>query len=221
MRGTGSARTGTLPALVAELVTHVLAALPEDRRTVVGLCGPPGAGKSRAAGMLVDTLGGTGIPCGLAPMDGFHLSNRQLDARGRRDAKGAPDTFDVAGFRELLTRIGARPDEVIYAPDFSRTLDEPVAAVHAITPDARVVVTEGNYLLHDAGGWERIGPLLDLVVYLDVPEATLAPRLVHRHRAGGRAAGPARDWVREVDLPNAALVARGRGRADLVWRPVP
>ncbi|NLV80289.1 MAG: nucleoside/nucleotide kinase family protein [Rhodococcus sp.] len=221
MRGLESARSGTLHALVTELVTHVLAGLPEDRRIVVGLCGPPGAGKSRAAGMLVEALGRAGIPHGLAPMDGFHLSNHRLDALGRRSVKGAPDTFDVAGFRELLKRVRARPDEVIHAPDFSRRLDEPVAAFHAIPPDARVVVTEGNYLLLDTGGWERIRELIDLVVFLDVPDSTLTPRLVRRHRVGGRAALQARDRVRDVDLPNASAVAGTRGRADLVWQPVP
>jgi pantothenate kinase len=221
MNGPGSARVGTQRALIAELVTEVLAPLPADRRTVVGLCGPPGSGKSRAAGLLVAALTRAGIESGSAPMDGFHLSNAQLGARGARGRKGAPDTFDVAGYRELLQRLRLRRAETVYAPGFSRRLDDPVAAVHAIEPSARVVVTEGNYLLFDTGGWEKIRPLLDLVIYLDVPDTTLTPRLVHRHRVGGRAQAQARDWVREVDLPNAAAVARTRGRADLVWSPVP
>lgn len=221
MDGPGSARVGTQRALIAELVTEVLAPLPVDRRTVLGLCGPPGSGKSRAAGLLVAALTRAGIESGLAPMDGFHLSNVQLGARGARERKGAPDTFDVAGFRELLQRVRLRRDETVYAPDFSRRLDDPVAAVHAIEPSARVVVTEGNYLLFDTGGWEAIRPLLDLVIYLDVPDTTLTPRLVRRHRVGGRAQWHARNWVREVDLPNAAAVARTRSRADLVWSPVP
>ncbi|MCK0089259.1 nucleoside/nucleotide kinase family protein [Rhodococcus sp. HNM0563] len=221
MDGSGSARVGTQHALIAELVTEVLAPLPAHRRTVVGLCGPPGSGKSRAAGLLVGALTRAGIETGLAPMDGFHLSNAQLDARGARGRKGAPDTFDVAGFRELLQRVRVRRDETVYAPGFSRRLDDPVAAVHAIERSARVVVTEGNYLLFDAGGWQEIRPLLDLVIYLDVPAETLTPRLVRRHRVGGRARSQARDWVHEVDLPNATAVARTRGRADLVWSPVP
>lgn len=221
MNGPGSARVGTQRALIDELVTEVLAPLPEDRRTIVGLCGPPGSGKSRAAGLLVGALTRAGIETGLAPMDGFHLSNAQLDARGARGRKGAPDTFDVAGFRELLRRLRLRRDETVYAPDFSRRLDDPVAAVHAIEPSARVVVTEGNYLLFDTGGWQEIRPLLDLVIYLDVAAGTLTPRLVRRHRMGGRARTQAHDWVREVDLPNATAVARTRGRADLVWSPVP
>ncbi|MEE2032680.1 nucleoside/nucleotide kinase family protein [Rhodococcus chondri] len=221
MNGAGPPRSGTLRTLVGELVSHVLAELPDDRRIVVGLCGPPGAGKSRAAGELVSALARAGIAAGQVPMDGFHLSNRQLDAHGTRSRKGAPETFDVAGFHRLLQRVRTELDETIYVPDFSRPLDEPIAAVHAIEPHTRVVVTEGNYLLLDTGGWERLRPLIDLAIYLDVPDTTLRPRLIHRHRATGRADAQARDWVREVDLPNAATVARTRCRADLVWRPVP
>src|SRR5699024_7964047 len=98
--------------------------------------------------------------------------------------------------RELLHRVRTQREETIYVPDFSRPLDEPIAAVHAIDPRAHVVVTEGNYLLLDTDGWEGIRPLLDLAIYLDVPETTLRSRLIRRHRATGRADGQARDWVR-------------------------
>ena len=202
-------REAPLRVLVDELVTHVLVGLPADRRTVVGLCGPPGAGKSRAAALLVYALRCAG------------LSNRQLDTFGARNRKGAPDTFDVAGFRDMLSRVRQCRDETIYAPDFSRPLDEPIAAVHAVPADARVIVTEGNYLMFETGGWEHIRPLLDLVIYIDTPRRTLTRRLVRRHRHHGRDDDGAREWVRTVDLPNAEAVQRTRSRADLVWRPVP
>lgn len=123
---------------------------------MVGLCGPPGAGKSRAAALLVYALRCAGVSTGQVPMDGYHLSNRQLDTFGARDRKGAPDTFDVAGFRDMLSRVRQCRGETIYAPDFSRPLDEPIAAVHAVPADARVIVTEGNYLMFETGGWEHI-----------------------------------------------------------------
>ncbi|MCR8692494.1 MULTISPECIES: nucleoside/nucleotide kinase family protein [Rhodococcus] len=221
MGGDGSVREAPLRVLVDELVTHVLVGLPADRRTVVGLCGPPGAGKSRAAALLVYALRCAGVSTGQVPMDGYHLSNRQLDTFGARDRKGAPDTFDVAGFRDMLSRVRQCRDETIYAPDFSRPLDEPIAAVHAVPADARVIVTEGNYLMFETGGWEHIRPLLDLVIYIDTPRRTLTRRLVRRHRHHGRDDDGAREWVRTVDLPNAEAVQRTRSRADLVWRPVP
>ena len=114
-----------------------------------------------------------------------------------------------------------RRSERLRAPDFSRPLDEPIAAVHAVPADARVIVTEGNYLMFETGGWEHIRPLLDLVIYIDAPRRTLTRRLVRRHRHNGRDDDGAREWVRTVDLPNAEAVQRTRSRADLVWRPVP
>lgn len=217
----GEVRSGPIRALVDELVTHVLARLPDDRRIIVGLCGPPGAGKSRAGAMLAYSLRCAGIANGQVPMDGYHLSNRQLDTFGARERKGSPDTFDVAGFRDMLRRVRHERTETVYAPDFSRPLDEPIAAVHAVPPDARVVITEGNYLLFDTGGWEHIAPLLDLAIYIEAPRRTLTRRLVRRHRTHGRDNEQAADWVRTVDMPNAEAVARTRCRADLVWRPVP
>ncbi|AKE88618.1 MULTISPECIES: nucleoside/nucleotide kinase family protein [Rhodococcus] len=213
-------RTGPLRALVADLIDRHLRIVAAGERRVVGLCGPPGAGKSTAADLLVGLLRDAGIPAAAAPMDGFHLSNHRLDARGTRSRKGAPETFDVAGFAALLRRIRDDRTETVHAPEYSRRLHEPIAAFHEITPETRVVVTEGNYLLLGDGGWERIRPLLDLVVYLDAPGDELAARLIRRHRATGSTAEQAAEWVRTVDMPNARTVARTRDRADLVWCPV-
>lgn len=215
-----SPRTGPLRALVADLIDRHLRTVAAGERRVVGLCGPPGAGKSTAADLLVDLLRDAGIAAAPAPMDGFHLSNHRLDAHGTRSRKGAPETFDVDGFAALLRRIRGDRTETVHAPEYSRRLHEPIAAFHEITPETRVVVTEGNYLLLADGGWERIRPLLDLVVYLDAPDDELETRLARRHRATGSTVAQAAEWVRTVDLPNAHTVARTRDRADLVWCPV-
>ncbi|MFF4172788.1 nucleoside/nucleotide kinase family protein [Streptomyces sp. NPDC001744] len=183
-------------------------------RRVLGLAGPPGAGKSTLAARLVDRLGGLAA---LVPMDGFHLARAELERLGRTDRKGAPDTFDAAGYAALLARLRApEPGTTVYAPAFDRSLEEPVAGSVPVGPAVPLVVTEGNYLLHDEGAWARVRPLLDEVWYLDLDDRLRVPRLVERHVRFGKDPVRAEEWVRVSDEANARLVARGRDRADLV-----
>ncbi|MET9666147.1 nucleoside/nucleotide kinase family protein [Streptomyces sp. NPDC006475] len=184
------------------------------RRRILGLAGAPGAGKSTLAGRLVDALDGLAV---LVPMDGFHLAQAELERLGRAGRKGAPDTFDAAGYAALLARLRTRSaDTTVYAPAFDRRLEEPVAGSIAVPPDVPLVVTEGNYLLHDEGAWSGIRALLDEIWYLELDPAVRVPRLVDRHVEFGKERSFAERWVRDSDEANARLVARGRGRADVV-----
>lgn len=184
------------------------------RRLVLGIAGAPGAGKSSLAAHLVDSLDGLAV---LVPMDGFHLAQAELRRLGRADRKGAPDTFDAAGYAALLARLRApAPGETVYAPAFDRTLEEAVAGSIPVPADVPLVVTEGNYLLHDEGPWAQVRPLLDEVWYLEIDDAVRVSRLVDRHVRFGKQRPYAERWVQESDEPNARLVARGRNRADFV-----
>ncbi|WP_374985184.1 nucleoside/nucleotide kinase family protein [Streptomyces fradiae] len=190
-------------------------AVPGARR-LLGLAGPPGAGKSTLAARLVEGLDGLAV---LVPMDGFHLAGAELDRLGRAERKGAPDTFDAAGYRALLARLrAAEPGVTVYAPAFDRALEEPVAGSVPVPPDVPLVVTEGNYLLHDDPAWALVRPLLDEVWYVDTDDALRVGRLVDRHVRYGTDRAAAERWVRESDEANARLVAPGRARADLVVR---
>jgi len=207
--------TASADRLLAD-VTALLAARPG--RVLVGIAGPPGAGKSTLAQRITDAVHGPGgVVAGYVPMDGFHLSNAQLARLGRAGRKGAPDTFDVAGYVAVLQRIRAEAGRAdVYVPDFDRALDEPVAAGRVVPAEARLVVTEGNYLAVDHGGWQAVRPLLDRLYYLDCDAALRRRRLVRRHRAGGRSAAEAHRWVDDVDEPNARIVAATRARCDLL-----
>lgn len=164
---------------------------------------------------MADLLPKAGIPlAGMAPMDGFHMSNRVLAEAGIADHKGAPDTFDVGGFVALLERI-QRAEATVLAPDYRRELHEPVAASLRVAPEG-VAVTEGNYLGLDLPGWSQVRGLVDVLVYVDTPENEVLRRLVARHEAFGRDRAAAAHWVRTVDLANIRLVASTRPRADLV-----
>ncbi len=183
-------------------------------RVLVGLTGPPGAGKSTLAGWLVGELDDAGLPAAYLPMDGFHLANAVLTALGRRDRKGAPDTFDGYGYVALLRRVAAELDHPVYAPRFHREVEESYAAEIPVGPEVRVVVTEGNYLLLDDPPWHLVRPCLDAVWYVTVPEEVRLGRLIRRRTDLGESAADAQAWATGSDQRNADLVAATRARAD-------
>ncbi|MFJ7900065.1 nucleoside/nucleotide kinase family protein [Streptomyces sp. NPDC096198] len=187
-------------------------------RAILGIAGSPGAGKTTLAERLVRELNGDGPPWAAhVPMDGFHLADAELDRLGRRDRKGAPDTFDAAGYAALLRRLREEGDrETVYAPGFERVLEQPLAGAVPVPPSARLVVTEGNYLLLRTGAWARVGPLLDEVWFCEVAETERVRRLVARHEEFGKDRAAAVAWVAGPDRRNAELVATTRDRADLV-----
>jgi pantothenate kinase len=183
------------------------------RRALLGLTGPPGAGKTTLAAALADAIGPTAAVVG---MDGFHLANAELARLGRQDRKGAPDTFDAGGYAALLHRLRASPDEAQYAPAYDRSLEEAVAAAVPVSPDIRLVITEGNYLLLDRPPWDRIRPLLDQVWYRQLDEEVRTDRLLRRHVHFGKSEADAGQFVYGSDAANALLVEATRPLADLV-----
>ncbi|MEV5438297.1 nucleoside/nucleotide kinase family protein [Streptomyces sp. NPDC052682] len=196
-------------------------ALPRGgRRAILGIAGGPGAGKTTLAECLVRELNGSGQPwVAHVPMDGFHLADAELDRLGLRDRKGAPDTFDAAGYAALLRRLREEAyGDVVYAPGFERVLEQPLAGAIPVPPTARLVVTEGNYLLLDTGAWARVRPQLDEVWFCELEEAERIRRLVARHEEFGKGHQEAVAWVLGTDQRNAELVAATRDRADLVVR---
>lgn len=192
-----------LPAAVARA-----RALASGERRILGIVGPPGAGKSSLAAAVAGALEGGAV---VVPMDGFHLAQAELERLGRADRKGAPDTFDVAGYVALLRRLRSSEPRV-YAPRFRREIEEPIAGAIAVPSDVPLVITEGNYLL----AWPEVAELLDESWYVELPEATRLRRLVARHAASGKAPAAARAWAHGSDQRNAELVAATRGRANLL-----
>ncbi|MEU9254404.1 nucleoside/nucleotide kinase family protein [Streptomyces sp. NPDC048270] len=197
-----------------ELVGRAAALAAAGSRRILGIAGPPGAGKSTLAARLAEALGPrTAV---VVPMDGFHLAQAELVRLGLADRKGAPETFDAAGYVCLLRRLRGSEAGTVYAPAFDRSLEEPIAGSVPVGPAVPLVITEGNYLLHDAGQWASVRPLLDEAWYLAPDEDLRVRRLVDRHVRHGKDPAHARGWVARSDEPNARLVAAGRHRADLV-----
>jgi pantothenate kinase len=185
-------------------------------RYLLGVAGAPGAGKSTFAEAEARRLGLEGTPAVVLPMDGFHLSQAELVRLGRRDRMGAPDTFDVDAFVATLARL--RQPGAVTAPGFDRTIEEPVPDAIEIGADIRFVIVEGNYLLHDRDGWERVRPLLDRVIFLAPDDALRRARLIARHVAFGKTPAEAEEWVARSDDANAHLVAATAHRADDIVR---
>ena len=183
-------------------------------RALVGIVGKPGAGKSTLSAYLLQELKSSEAT--VVPMDGYHLSNAVLQELGRADRKGAPDTFDVAGFASLLQRIRVERSVDIYYPVFDRSIEESIAAQGVVTQGTRVVIVEGNYLLHDTGGWEVIADLLDEIWFIDVDDEKRLERLIARHIAYGKSPEDAASWSRGSDEVNARTIAAGSSRAHAV-----
>lgn len=191
-------------------------ALRSGGRRILGITGAPGAGKSTLTALLASQL--PAGSCAVVPMDGFHLADVALDRLGRRDRKGAPDTFDAAGYTALLQRLRtAQPhDPPVWAPMFERALEQPLAGAIEVAGDVPLILTEGNYLLLDHGPFAQVRALLDECWFIEAPQALRLERLIARHELFGKDPEAARAWALGPDEANARLVAATRERADRV-----
>ena len=188
------------------------ALLAGERRVILGITGSPGAGKTAMASQIASTIDDAVH----VPMDGFHLADVQLRRLGLLDRKGAIDTFDAYGYLALLQRIRRQDTEIVYAPAFHRDIEQPVAGSIGVAPTARLIVTEGNYLLDGDQPWPDVRSTLDEVWFVALATEERRRRLIARHIEYGRSPEQAQDWVRAVDDPNAERIERVRHKADLV-----
>ncbi len=205
-----------VPDIPAVHLARVRELLKDGGRKLLGLVGPPGSGKSTLALALQQAFPEVSQ---VVPMDGFHLANVELQRLGRAGRKGAPDTFDGAGYLALLQRLRYQgANDTVYAPEFRREIEEPVAGAIPVFPQTRLVITEGNYLLLDGGHWTEIAALLDDVWYVEVDNRLRTDRLVQRHEQFGRSRQDALDWVAGTDERNARLIEATKPRARLAFR---
>ncbi|MGH3996056.1 MAG: nucleoside/nucleotide kinase family protein, partial [Pseudonocardiaceae bacterium] len=203
-----------------QLVHRARTLAADGTRALLGITGPPGAGKTTLAEQLIKALA-PAPPSRLipqqwvahVPMDGFHLADQELTRLRRLDRKGAPDTFDPAGYAALLRRLREDSDHVVYAPGFDRILEQPIAAAIPVPPSVRLIITEGNYLLFHQHDWDRVRPELDEIWYADLDTAERIRRLIARHVQFGKEPGAAVAWATGPDERNAVLVSSTRSRA--------
>jgi pantothenate kinase len=195
---------------------RLLHCAPAGRRVLIGIAGAPGAGKTTLARALAAALAATGTEVAHVPMDGFHLADAALDLLGLRDRKGAPDTFDPAGYAALLARIAA--GEAVWAPAFERDLEQPIAQAIRVPASARIIISEGNYLLLPAPEWKAVSSWFDEVWFCQLDDEVRRARLISRHIQFGKPPDQAREWVERLDEANARIVGAMAPAADLVIR---
>ena len=202
----------TLLTSLEEVVTRAKSLMGGERK-IVGVIGKPGAGKSTLSGQLIEQLGDQAA---ILNMDGYHLSNLALRELGRADRKGAPDTFDALGFTAILQRVKNEVDQNIYFPVFDRSIEESISAQGVITPEVKLVITEGNYLLHNENNWGGVRKLLDESWFIEVDDQLRIERLVDRHHKFGKSKVDAHSWATGSDQNNARIVAQTRELADVI-----
>lgn len=189
--------------------------LTQPGRVILGLVGAPGGGKSTLAEGLAAHYPDEAV---VVPMDGFHLANCELRRLDRAGRKGAPDTFDAAGFTALLARIRHQKTETVYAPYFAREIEEPIANAIPVLPDRKLVIVEGNYLLCD-GAWAGVREYLDESWFVATDETLRNQWLEARHVHFGRTIEEAREWIAVTDAPNARIILETRAKADWLYHP--
>jgi pantothenate kinase len=198
---------------IASIAAAIFKSAGKAERFIVAIAGPPGSGKSTLAERLHGVLPEHSSV--VVPMDGFHFDDIVLESRGLRPRKGAPETFDYAGFAALLKRIRDREPDVAI-PVFDRSMELSRAGAAIVNSDVKFVLVEGNYLLLDEEPWSGLGALFDFTIFLDATRGELERRLMERWRGHGKSDDDARAWIASNDLPNIERVLARRRKADVI-----
>ncbi len=201
---------------VEQLADEIIKRAQGSARFLVGIAGPPGGGKSTLAEALFERLKQVGGAPAVLPMDGFHLDNRLLIERGLLPRKGAPETFDVRGLRDILNAVRAGGEVLV--PVFDRDRELAICAARCIAPEDRIILVEGNYVLLDREPWRSIASHFDLTVMVAPKEDELERRLVARWVHYGLSQDEIHAKVHGNDLPNGRLVLSASHAADITLR---
>ena len=185
----------------AQLAAHITGLVTPEKIVAVAIAGPPGSGKSTPAADLASRIG---LSCCLIPMDGFHLDNATLSARGLLSVKGAPETFDLGGFDNLIEAL--QTGHATQFPTFDRDLDSVIERGGSVPDELSILLFEGNYLLFEEPGWAGLAETWDASIWLDVPLEILKTRLIKRWLSQGMPEAEARERAQANDLVNARRV---------------
>lgn len=196
------------------LVETLLQRAHEKPRFIVAVAGPPGAGKSTLAEALHKALQGRGETSAVLPMDGFHMDNGILSERGLLLRKGAPETFDVRGFLDIIAAV-RKADQEVLVPVFDRSREIAIASARVVSPETRFIIVEGNYLLLNEEPWTRLADSFDLTIFVGPSYEILEQRLRDRWVSYGLNEAGILAKLYENDLPNGKRIIANSSEADI------
>ncbi|XP_018439189.1 putative uridine kinase C227.14 [Raphanus sativus] len=232
----GSCMDEIYDKLAERLVPTSAAMFSPNVKRLVGLAGPPGAGKSTLAYEVVRRVNrlwpqkaasfdAEVMPPDVAtvlPMDGFHLYRSQLDAmedpKEAHARRGAPWTFNPALLLNCLKKL--RNEGSVYVPSFDHGVGDPVEDDIFVSLQHKVVIVEGNYLLLEEGSWKDISDMFDEKWFIDVNLDTAMQRVEARHISTGKPPDVAKWRIDYNDRPNAELIMKSKTNADVLIRSI-
>jgi len=204
---------------LAALTDTLLQRASGHSRFITAIAGPPGAGKSTLADALYSELTKRGEKAEVLPMDGFHMDNGILRERGLLARKGAPETFDVRGFFDIVTAV-RKADREVLVPVFDRSREIAIASARSVSSETRFILAEGNYLLLNEEPWVRLKNSFDFSIFVGPTVEVLEQRLRDRWIGYGLDEAGIAAKLYENDLPNGKRVVENSQEADIkidIW----
>lgn len=210
---------------INNLVQRVVNLHKKGSRTIISIAGAPGSGKTTLAHRIVEELN-TKYKAIVLGQDGYHLYRHELaamkDPVTAFERRGAPFTYNVEKFVQLVKSLKKRQNETITAPTFDHKLKDPTENAIVIGPEIEFVILEGNYVSLPDAGWNSIEDYVDETWYIETPADLVRARIIKRHLEAGIAQTEEEATQRAdgSDLQNARYIAQNSKKTTVIIKGV-
>jgi type I pantothenate kinase len=158
-----------------------LGSAPTASPYVIGVAGSVAVGKSTFSRVLRALL--SRWPAhprvDLVTTDGFLLPNRELEALGRLDRKGFPESYDVRRLIAFMADVKAGQGAV-HAPVYSHQAYDIVPGEFQVVDRPDIVIVEGLNVLQTGDARVFVSDFFDFSIYIDASEADIEGWYVRR-----------------------------------------